>query len=446
MIHDKSNHTPIDAAVGFLAALCVGALCLVGVPAPAAAEPPPPALDLSGFRVTDRDAAFIDVPGRIATLRTTGDPDLIGLRDRNKAGVACREFQDLVLVERVGAIPSFTLARRQWEVAVVPLIAFETAVGRLTSAWIASGDPYHADCLAALLARAAERNAFADFEEAPAYRQARFSLEQPIIAASLGYSVIRGHLGSAPGRRRVIEDWLKRIAAGHFARSGKPDGCCRDHYYRRALYLTAVGIVTGDDQMFRTGVSAPLAALQEMNAEGALGPAILAQGREVLHNQAQALQYLTLVMTLAERQGYPLFERSLNGRTLRQAVAFLVTRLQQSQPLAGFTAEPQDLGFVDDPQYFVWAEIWLARTPDRTLRRFVECRRPIFHRGLGGDATLLFKRPESADAVFQRQLEQKRAGAGPRFPPGSVAVDPIGPAALAAVGAAAGNGCRGDRS
>ena len=96
------------------------------------------------------------------------------------------------------------------------------------------------------------------------------------------------------------------------------------------------------------------------------------------------------IAQIIERQGYPAFTMDVGGRTLHDAVAFAIDILEDPGRLRGLVDEPQDVGFMQDDQYFAWMEIYLSRFDDPRLERWIAPRRPLYNRSAGGHVTLFF--------------------------------------------------------
>lgn len=359
--------------------------------------------DMSGYAVRDRDASFVDVPARMELLRATDDPLLALLKDRLEMGVSCAAYKASPILADTITVPAFYDNPDQWRIATEPLLAFEEMMSQLSGSWIATGDPYFANCLVDILEAWAKADALHDFKFSKARSQAWYAIESMIFSAALAFSTVTGEVDIAPERRETIDAWFNRIARHHFTREGAMPSCCNNHFYRRSLYMTIVGVVTGDDEMFQTGLEAPIAALHDLDENGSLRLA-MQRGWRALHYQNYSLLYLVTTMQVAHRQGYDLFTHEVNGRTFADAVRFLMLAMADPYNVDGLPPGEQDMSFTNDNQYFSWMEIWLSHFDDPKMERFVRLHRPVYNRGAGGHATLLFKNPESPDRSYERQL------------------------------------------
>jgi poly(beta-D-mannuronate) lyase len=383
----------------------VAALLVLVVMAPAAqamTEAQRRALDLSGYRVVDRDAAFLDVAARTELLATTGNPMLADGALRLAARTGCAAATRIPVIDFPLRVPAFYPDPARWREIAVVLFAFEEAATDLAGAFVASGDAYFADCLVDLLDRWARRDALVDFHYADDAPQAWYSTESMIFAAALSYSAVRQAAAVDPAAAARIEDWLVRLARTHSAIRHPGNACCNNHLYRRALYAGIVGIVAGDDALFRFAVGAVYSAISELTPRGAFRREML-RGDRAAHYQNYALLYLVPLMHLIERQGYPIFDLAIDGRTMADAVAFNMAVIADTAALDGLAPRQQWPGYLADPQYFAWMEVWLHHVDDPGVAAFVRPYRPIFNRSMMGHVTLLLM-----DPAAQRQPEPAR--------------------------------------
>jgi poly(beta-D-mannuronate) lyase len=154
-----------------------------------------------------------------------------------------------------------------------------------------------------------------------------------------------------------------------------------------------IGIQNADDELFRVGVKALMSALHEMSPNGAL-PREIARESRAVHYQNYALVYLVPIAELIERQGYPAYRLGVDGQSLSDAVTFAMEILEDPGELGDQVPRDQDLGFVEDDQYFAWMDIYLSRFADARIERWLAPRRPLYSRSAGGHVTLFFWDPD----------------------------------------------------
>lgn len=399
------------------------ALPLLCLPGPAAAYLSPKerqGLDLP-YEVNDPDASYFDVAARMHLLARIEDPMLRRLVDQRQMGLSCRHLKAQPVLDGVVTLPSFYDNPDEWSMTVEPLLAFEDTMSSLAGAWVATGDRYYADCLIEILEAWAEADALYEFDFDASRPQAWYGIESMIFSAALALSTVTGQVDIAPERRQRISDWLVRTAQQHFNTPGTQPSCCNNHYYRRSLYMTIVGVVADNDDLFETGLRAVYSALDDMNEDGSL-KLVMRRGWRAIHYQNYSLLYLVTIMQVAYRQGYDLFNLESDGIGFQDAVHFLLRSLENPYAISTLPPGEQDLSFTNDPQYFSWMEIWLSHFDDPAMEDFVRVYRPIYNRGAGGFVTLYFKRPEGAQGVVVETLpdpdglQTRMAASGARYP------------------------------
>lgn len=386
-----------------MAAAAAGAAltCAAALPAAALSLEERRQLDLSGYTVTDPSASYFDVGERMDLLRDTRNPLLMQLVEEFRMGPSCNQLLAVPPLDNKIRIPGFYPQPDAWRVAAQPLFQFEDSVTSLAGSYVASADPYYAECLVRYLDQWAEADAIHDFHYTMAEPQAWYSTESMIFAAALAYSVVRDEVPGLDAEKQRINDWLARLAHKHSEIVGEFPSCCNNHFYRRALYATMIGVLSQDDELFRFGVSAIHSALHDMTPEGAL-PLEMKRGRRAMHYQNYALLYLIPIMQIVERQGYDVFEMEVNGHTIHDAVGFAMKIMEDPANLGDLAPLDQYKGFMVDDQYFAWMEIYQSRFADPAIAEFLRPRRPVYNRSAGGYATLYFMDPEAQVQVVAK--------------------------------------------
>ena len=358
------------------------------------------ALDLSHYRVNDTDASYFDVEARMALLSETDNPILLQQQDEHSLGPSCQQLLNFKPVTTRGGIPGFYPNPEEWELATEPLFAFEDSVSTLAGAFVASGDTFYADCLVRFLHGWAEAKALTTFRYNSQEPQAWFASESMLFAAAMAYSIVRPFVEDLEEERAEVERWLYGLALQHSAIHGEPEeSCCNNHFYRRALYASVIGVLVEDDDLFRFGVSAIYSALHDMTESGAL-PLEVRRGRRATHYQNYALNYLVTNMQVIHRQGYDIFDLEYEGSNIHQAVDYLFRILDNPEALGDYAPLEQFTGFLRDPQYFTWMDIYLSHFDHPPMADFIRRVRPTYNRSAGGFITLYFMDPEAQQHVF----------------------------------------------
>lgn len=351
------------------------------------------ALDLSAYRVTDPDAGYFDVSSRREELAQTTDNLLLRhLADLRKAD-QCPGSRQLAPVQGDAVIPRFHEDRDGWRLASAPYLAFEDMVGKLAAQHVVAPESGARLCLLEMLERWAEAGAFLKVDARQFGLQSWFQAESSLFGAALAYAIVREDQQDFGAQRQRIEEWLVAAARNHMRYAGGKDGtCCNNHFYRRALYATIIGVLTADDDLFRIGVSAVYSALSDAAPSGALRLE-MSRGEFAARYQVYAAMHLVMIARIAARQGYDLFALEYGGRSLDEVVDFAVAAMLAPETVALAADSPgQDVGFLEGgAQYYAWLELLAGRPRwDAAAQALLASVRPVYNRGLGGYLTLYF--------------------------------------------------------
>ncbi|MBY5970594.1 alginate lyase family protein [Halomonas denitrificans] len=352
-------------------------------------------LDLSDYRVTRPDASYFDVDSRMQMLASTDNSILLQEIDQLSNGPSCQQLLAQEPITTRLRIPGYYPSPKEWELASQPLFDFEDSVSMLAGSFVATADDYYAQCLVSFLDQWAQHDALTDFHYDPMEPQAWFATESMIFAAGMAYSVVRPEVEGHTQAKQRIEEWLNRLAHKHAKIPGQPgNSCCNNHFYRRALYASVIGVVTEDDELFRFGVSAIYSALSDMTDQGAF-PLEIDRGRRATHYQNYALLYLITNMQVIARQGYDIFDLEIDGHSIHDAVDFALTIFNNPEALGDLAPREQYTGFLKDNQYFAWMEIYQNHFDDPRIEEFLTQVRPVYNRSAGGYQTLYFMSPQA---------------------------------------------------
>lgn len=366
-------------------------------------------LDLSEYKVTAPDASYLDVEARMTLLEDVDNAILLQEIDKLSTGTSCQQLLAYDPIDTRMRIPGYYPSPEEWELASEPLFQFEDSVSQLAGSYVATGDDYYAECLVRFLDKWAQEDALTNYYYDPIEPQAWFATESMIFAAAMAYSVVRPEIEGMQEERKRIEAWLNDLAHQHAAIPGQSIGsCCNNHFYRRALYGTMVGVLTEDDELFRFGVSAIYSALHDLTEEGAL-PLEVSRGRRATHYQNYALLYLITNMQIISRQGYDIFDLEVEGNTIHDAVDFALEIFEDPAALGDMAPLEQYTGFLKDNQYFSWMEIYQTRYHDPQIAEFIRRMRPIYNRSAGGYITLYFMEPDAQRNIVMDEKQREDA-------------------------------------
>ncbi len=388
------DRTPVRLVLHLvLLAVCVAAMGLGAVGTARALTPSERSqLDLSIYRVKDRTAGFFDVKARRAALLQTKDHLLRGLIAEVRKKDVCPAARVIAVIPGDTPIPRYADDRDSWRRAASPYQTFEDAVNRLAARQIVIPESGAGDCLLDVLANWARGRAFLSFTIERSGLQTWFQIESSLSAAAFSYAIVRDDVPGRDEDKAEIERWLVAAAKNHLRPSGADDGsCCNNHFYRRALYSTMIGVLAGDDYLFRVGISAVYSAIADAGANGAL-PLEMKRQQYAAHYQVYAAMALVLIAEVAGRQGYDLYSVTGDGRSLSTIVDFSVAAMLNPEVAADAAKWPgQNRAFVDKRQYYSWLEL-VGRKPrwHDPANALLASQRPSYNRTLGGFVTLYF--------------------------------------------------------
>ncbi len=334
------------------------------------------AADLTAYRVTDPNASFFAVDRR-------------GSNAAPSSANRCPRDSLARPIDYFVTMPAFYQDPAGWRRASQPFFAFEAQATGFAAGYVRTGSAAYARCLLDLLSQWAARRALLAFDYEGNHGQTWYAVQWSAATAGLAYSVVRSEPSLRDDERREVEDWLAAVVTHQIAYPGNPTSCCNNHLYWRGLEAAIVGVVTGNDRLFRYGIGAYTAALQSMNADGSL-PLEMERGRRALHYQNFAVLPLVFVAEIAARQGYDLYGLKVDGRDLHLAVRFLLQAMDDPAVLRRYTADEQDLRFIDRRDELNWLEPYHRRFPGPETAQWLARLRPLAHNWTGGPGTLYF--------------------------------------------------------
>lgn len=350
--------------------------------------------NFSKYTITDPDAGYFDVQKRRIFINRSTNPIFAQLKSNFPDVPTLKELHSIPVPAGAFSIPSFYEDNKAWAKAVRPFVAIEDAVSKFAAAHVINTDPRQskhqfANYLFEILIKWANKNAMFGFEYSPKSQQAWFQVEGTLFAISLALSIFRADIPERRKELAVIENWLEALAQKHFSIPGGPSSCCNNHYYRRALYATSIGIMADNNTMFRNGVAAIYSALAHAKPDGAL-PLEIARGPRATHYQNYALMYLVMIAELIERQGYSVWQLEVEGKSLHTLIEFNNKLISRPEFAAEYSGGYEQITKFTDAQYLAWFEIYLSRFENSFMEKMIAHLRPLYNRSLGGHLTVYF--------------------------------------------------------
>ncbi|HYZ62180.1 MAG TPA: alginate lyase family protein [Acetobacteraceae bacterium] len=245
-----------------------------------------------------------------------------------------------------------------------------------------------------------------------------YSLRRALTGLLASWAVL-GPAAETGADRRTIEDWLARLVAvqdtdtGRRASRGSAQAVSNrnNHAYLRGGVEALWAVHTGDRALAARALATAREALDDMRADGSL-PLETARGARALWYKRNAIASLVLIGEVLAPMGFDIWGARPDGRSLHDAVGFLVAASGDPALVAGYAAanrspEPgttpdrQDLGFLvprgNHRHYMAWAEYYLRRFPKHPnaaplaalVRPSLSAARPMIDEIVGGKASCL---------------------------------------------------------
>jgi poly(beta-D-mannuronate) lyase len=380
--------------------LACGALLATGVALSAAAEPP----ELETFQVTRPDALLFDRAAR-----------------REALAAMPQSQRELMCGAGEGGWPEHGVVQNVYN-GKQPGEGFALTIMVAAAAAFGTDDGAAAEAAISNLRRWAEGDALSRFKENPAPSM-YYNLDRTLLPVIVTFSLVRDHPGMAASDRERIEAWLDNLVWRRGpGRERDPDltSSQNNHRYLSDSVTMAWGILRGDDDGFRAGVEAYVAALGQMREDGSL-PLETARGSRALSYQRHAITSLVAIAEMAAAQGYDLYGiEGPEGQSIHRAIAFLLDGIDQTSRVWAYAQENdnprayrnykvQDLGFMTSRghgrHYMAWTEAYLARFPDtgladrlrQALAEFGPAEPPLIDDYSGGNMSCFFAPPDGTE-------------------------------------------------
>lgn len=266
---------------------------------------------------------------------------------------------------------------------VTPLRMFNNQVVRLADRLWKFNDLNAESCLYTWLSSWANAGALLG----DANYQGEFERKWNLSGIALAYLKVENIVHWTAEQKSLIVEWIAKIAKRvRFDYDQKLDRQSRrnNHIYWAGLSVLAVSLITQDQELFDWGISKGQKGIMDVTPEGFL-PEELDRARRARHYQSFALQALTMISFLAEKNGVDLYLLK-NGALGRLAKKTIEGYQNPSifKKATGVDQEPIDLKDLD------WTFAYLYRYPNELDIKKFERSAPIFSPWLGGNLSLTF--------------------------------------------------------
>jgi poly(beta-D-mannuronate) lyase len=251
-----------------------------------------------------------------------------------------------------------------------------------------------------------------------------FGLKRTLASLIPNWALIRADKRVTAEQRKLIDGWIGGMVdytdrnTGDSRRRKQSFNCpanqsssnCNNHRYLRDEINIMWGALSGDLARYRKGIERFRVALVQMRRDGSL-PLETVRGARALWYQNYATGMLVTIAETAARQGDDLYGLTIDGKSLHQAITFLIEGIAHPRvvfpyaranknPGPSFDWREQDLRFTEPRgrwHHMAWTEAYAARFPDhpntkrlRVLLPGLAQDRPLVTRTAGGNASCFY--------------------------------------------------------
>jgi len=344
----------------------------------------------SAQHVASTTASVIDVPARIALLKSTQAPLLRSAIDSLHSCVATP-----VVTPPTGPmqIPHHYLSgshgptnpeeKKQTEVYG----AFERRTTAGMNQYLATGSHAEAQCALDQMDAWANAHTLMDYDpHVNQNTQSWFQVEWTLSSLGTTLSVLVNDKDLDPAKLKRVIKWLDASAHKMIGFEGPKDN--NNHHDWRALAAISIGVVAKDNSLFDYGAGVYKEAVAQIDTSGAF-PLEMARHERAIHYQSFALQPLLMIAEFGEQQHIDLYAYEKNGRTLRDAVRFLGHAMDDPTIVKTYTDDAQMIDFAgSDFAPFVF---YAARFGNGDLGSTITngLKKPVFETRIGGSTTVM---------------------------------------------------------
>ena len=257
-----------------------------------------------------------------------------------------------------------TAKQKTYQDATEPIEDFSRAVVKAADDYLQNGSRAAAECVAALLAAAANDKVLTGEMETG---QSHYVQGWQLGAWAVAYLKVRGSGAVTAEQSRQIASWFKRLAEGTRAyfdeRRAKPgvNDAHNNHLYWAGFAIAAAGVASNDAKFFRWGMDAYREGIRDITPEGTL-PREMDRAGRALHYHLAALAPLVMLAEFGEANGEDLYaERDF---AIKRLVPRCISGLEDPAYFVQKTGVKQDMPGEITAGEMGWAVPYVRRFPD----------------------------------------------------------------------------------
>lgn len=288
--------------------------------------------------------------------------------------------------------------------AVQPLAAFSRRIATLSDTWLRGGSDAVAAAHCAV--RVLDHWAAAEALLGRVTNQGGYERKWALAGAALAWLRLRDAPGIDPAAAARITHWLTRLAAAvrpHYELADHERGsndranherprrtdARNNHAYWAGLAVAAAGVAADDRALIDWGIERARLGIAQIDANGAL-PLELARGARALHYHLFAALPLVMIAELAAARGIDLYAE--RGGALHHLLKRTLDGVDDPSWFSAQTGKRQGAtGDAPSGGQLAWIEPYFARFPQHKREHLLERYRPLAHRWVGGNLSLVYR-------------------------------------------------------
>jgi len=286
-------------------------------------------------------------------------------------------------------------AQKKYREQSAPFIRFENKIIAYANAYQASAqkNSYFANCTIDWLYHWARQNALLGRSNEAGEIMRQWSLAS--IASA--YAQVKSEPMADLQKKKKIEAWLKQITQkviNFYPNDTEIRRKKNNHLYWAAWAVTMSGIALDDDRFFGWGINRTQQVIENEILPDGTFPLEMSRGSKALQYHNFAIMPLVMIAEAGFYNGVNLYQIK-NGR-LHIAVKRVLKGLDNPKYFRKKTEVTQDKIDFSNTGLMAWMEVYNARFPTYSARKWIKNSRPLISRRLGGNMSLLYKKVNAA--------------------------------------------------
>lgn len=221
---------------------------------------------------------------------------------------------------------------------------------------------------------------------------ARIAIPSRIGGIAVAYRQVRDLAPNSASEKKVIEDWLKRLAVQttSYFDTEAPKNASRNNLRAWASFAVGeIGIITQDATLANWSLDSNKTMIAQSSPDGSL-PLEMGRAKYALHYQLHAVTALFYSIARLCDAGYG--DGGIDIEQMRRIAHFSVNGVKNPEIVAAIAGQPQkfDTELKEISSSLVWLEPYRSLTGEELMKLDMLEIRPLMNSKLGGDITRMF--------------------------------------------------------